>query len=232
MHVFITCEALAGTACLHWCLHIYGYLCYEVMHCHIICTTQHRNSLRHYYIGCFSFAVLPSQIILTLPFPGEFINVSTQPNCLGGTEALICDRNDTILSDGNLGFDLVPSKFLAWISNSRITIRCGTERCVTAMGLYYYHDPVKEVGLPDFCLSTSQYQSQLGNRLSHVIFWNPTASMTDDTPGVRNVTVVITGPVKENMRYFHIGFMVIGNIHQFAISELYTYNTDGKSLSP
>ena len=143
--------------------------------------------------------VLPSQILLSLPFPGDFHGVSTRPTCFGGSKALICNSDDDILGDeecGDEGDSVDPSKFLAWSSSSRITLQCEAEGNVAAVrqvNLCFYHDPDSGVGLPDFRLSASDLVSQLGDPLS---YWSQ--DPPSDSPGVRNVTLVLTEQITAN----------------------------------
>ena len=182
------------------------------------------------------FAVLPSQIILSKPFPEDFLGVSTRPACLGGRSALICNPEDIILRDGVTGSErdnnIDPTEFLAWNESSGIVLQCeeeGNVNSVRAINMYIYYNPNSGAVLPNFYVSGSHFNSQAGDSLSYTVVRNQdtTASVTT---GVQNVTLNLTQEFAENFKYLHIRFDLENNLQQFIISELIVSNISSKFL--
>ena len=185
-------------------------------------------------VAAILIAVLPSQIILLLPFPIKLFVDSSLPTCLGGTALLICNSDEFMLNDGEVGYSegsTVPSEFLVWTNSSRIVLQCisgGSVATIKQVNLYFYHDPASGLGLPEFSLSASNYESEPGDPLSFVVFWNQKLSMDAESSGIRNVILVITKQIAENSGHFHIGFTLMGDVKQFAVSELHISDTGSK----
>ena len=114
---------------------------------------------------------------------------------------------------------------------NRIVLQCisgGSVATIKQVNLYFYHDPASGLGLPEFSLSASNYESEPGDPLSFVVFWNQKLSMDAESSGIRNVILVITKQIAENSGHFHIGFTLMGDVKQFAVSELHISDTGSK----
>ena len=181
-----------------------------------------------------SLTVEPDQVYLPLPFPGDFLGVSTTPDCIGST-ALICPitLSNVVIVDRRSGDnpgDTDPTEFMAWNESSRITLvrgGVGTINPVRQVNLYFYHEPASGIGLPEFTLSASTSEIQdLGSPLSYTILGNQ--DLTMDDAQVRNVTLALTEQITVSSNRFHIRFSLTDSIRQFAISEIQLCSDEGE----
>ena len=172
-----------------------------------------------------SFTVMPTQTYFPMPFPGEFNGISTTPTSSGcnnvGSE-ILCNSGDIVLTDGAFGDEggsIDPTKFIAWNDSSRISIQhSDAVAAVKQVNLFFYHEPASGVGLPEFKLSASISDTDLGNPLNYTILGNQ--DLSQDDAQVRNVTLALTELPTESANRFHIKFTLTDSIQQFAISEL------------
>ena len=179
------------------------------------------------YIICIEYficTVEPDQVFLPLPFPGDFLGVSTTPDCPDGSTTLICMITlfNVVIADGRSGDnpgDTDPTEFMAWNGSSKITlVRVGVDT-VTQVNLYFYHEPAAGIGLPEFTLSASTFDTQnLGSPLTYTILGNQ--DLTEDDVQVRNVMLALTEQIAVSSNRFHIRFSLTDSIQQFAVSEI------------
>ena len=174
----------------------------------------------------------PDRVVLPQPFPGDFFGISTTPVC-HGTTLLLCsnDQLQVPIANGRYGDLIDPSEFLAWNESSRITlVRSGALDTLTAVRqviLYFYHEPASGIGLPEFNLSASRFETtELGDPLTYIIFDNQ--DLTVDDAQVRNLTLALTEPITEPVNRFHIQFSLTDNIQQFAVSEVQLCSDNSK----
>ena len=174
-------------------------------------------------------------MILPQPFPGDFFGISTRPDCTG-TTLLLCNNDQLQVPIANGIYEdtsdsIDPSEFLAWNESSRITLlRAGAVDTLTAVrqvSLYFYHEPASGIGLPTFNLSASTSDLMPGDDiLTYTILDNQ--DLTVDDAQVRNVTLVLTEPITEQVNRFHIEFFLSDSMKQFAVSEVQLCSDNGK----
>ena len=175
---------------------------------------------------------MPNSVYLIGPFPGDFFGNSTTPSCRGSS-ALICSVDQVPVTNGIYGYTpngINSTEFLAWNESSRITLRRAGEldtlTAVRQVKLYFYHEPASGIGLPEFNLSGSIFDSVPGSPLTYTILDNQ--DLTVDDAQVRNLTLALTEPVTEPVNRFHIQFSLTDNIQQFAVSEVQLCSNEGK----
>ena len=195
------------------------------------CNNVHKASLILLTQVFSSFTVVPTRTYFATPFPGEFNGISTtpptSPNCPNFGSEILCDEEGSatiILTDGTFGDEggsIDPTKFIAWNDSSRISIQHVGDVAVAAVkqvNLFFYHEPASGIGLPEFRLSATISDTDLGNPLTYTILGNQ--DLSQDDAQVRNVTLALTELPTESANRFHIVFTLTDSIQQFAISEL------------
>ena len=173
-------------------------------------------------------------MFLPLPFPGDFLGVSTTPDCIGSS-ALICviSTDIIVIADGRSGDNpgnTDPTEFMAWNGSSRITlVRVGVDTItpVRQVNLYFYHEPKSGIGLPEFTLSASTFETHdLGSPLKYTVLGNQ--DLTEVDAQIRNVTLALTEQIAVSSNRFHIRFCLTDIIQQFAVSEVQLCSDEGE----
>ena len=166
--------------------------------------------------------IIPTRARFLEPFPGDFFGHSTRPGgsgCISVTSEIICtDVNDTVFTDGIVGDEtgtLSPAAFHAWNTDSRINLEY-TTAAVGQLNLFFYHNSLMGIGLPQFTFNTTGSPALTGAPLQYTLLGNHDLSSGDAT--VRNVTIALT-TTKSNT-FFHIKFAMTSEIHQFTVSEV------------
>ena len=136
----------------------------------------------------------------------------------------------TPITDGDYGDTsngVVSSEFMAWSSNSSVTLTIiGTDTFsqLRKINLAIYHDRTVGAGLPSITLSASISETMPGTAIPYTILDNEDLEAGDAQ--VRNITLVLVGVgVGVGMQRiegnrFHIVFSFMSGIQLFAISEV------------
>ena len=171
------------------------------------------------------------------PLPGDFFGNSTYPDScsrLFGDTGLSCLDGQTPIHDEEYATPgrVDSSQFMAWNGSSRITlIQIGATDTlvgVRQINLNFYHEPEAGIGLPEFTLSASIFESLTGAPLPYTFLNNQDLSVDDAQ--VRNVTLALTEPITGSANRFHIEFSLTSDIQQFAVSEVHLCEDERKSL--
>ena len=183
-------------------------------------------------------AVDPTRITFFSPFPGEFFGSSTAPTyCTSSTTLLSCGTDPLTLNrltDGEYGDTsngVNSSQFIAWNESSRISLAStgvNSLGSVRTVNLYFYHNPVLGIGLPEFTLSASNSETRLGDTLPYTILSNQDLEASDAQ--IRTVTLALTQAIMEEANRFHIRFSLMTDVQQFALSEVELCSDIGKQF--
>ena len=161
---------------------------------------------------------MPTSSYLPQPYPGEFFGFSTHPTvCTDITNALIYPAIRIPIINGRFGdtpSNIDPSEFLAWNESSRFTlIRSGGDDTIDTLrqiNLYFYHNPLLGIGLPELILSVSLSDFDVGSSLTYTILNNQ--DLTLDDAQVRNVTLAFTETITGPVNRVHITFALTNSI--------------------